>query len=70
MSGLNWSYNQLCEYIPWFTVTDLNPVIHKIFTSCHGSSVIAVGGHSLIFQIADGIAAKVPDYDRWPIFEP
>ena len=67
MTELNWSYTQFCEFIPIFTrnsssptqVTDLNPIIKKLLTSCHGSSIFSVGGHSVLLQIADGIVAKV-----------
>ena len=67
MTGPNMSYAPLCEFIPIFTrnssspaqVTDLNPIIQKLLTSCHGSSIFGVGGHSVIRQHADGIVAKI-----------
>ena len=67
MGGLNMSYEYFRDFVPLFTrhsssptqVTDLNPIIQKLLTSCHGSSIYGLGGHSVLLQIADGIAAKV-----------
>lgn len=67
MTGLNWTYETLCDFIPDFTyhsssptsAADLNPIIKQLLAICPGSSIFGVGGHSVLLSITEGIAAKV-----------
>jgi serine/threonine protein kinase len=67
MAGLGWTYQDLCEAIPILTrnsslpttAADLNPVIKSLLTTCPGSSICGVGGHSVLLSITDDIVAKV-----------
>ena len=67
MTGLNWTYETLCEVIPNFTrhsssptsSADLNPIIKQLLAVSPGSSIYGVGGHSVLLSITEDIAAKV-----------
>jgi serine/threonine protein kinase len=67
MTGLSWTYETLCEFIPSFTrhlsastsAADLNPIIKQLLTIFPGSSILGLGGHSVLLSISKDIAAKV-----------
>src|ERR1700694_1395631 len=67
MSGIDWSYEDLCTGVPILTrnsslpttAADLNPIIKQLLTDCPGSSIFGMGGHSVIISITDDIMAKV-----------
>lgn len=67
MTGLDWTYEYLCEAIPILTrnsslptsAANLNPIIKRLLTTCPGSSISGVGGHSVLLSITDDIVAKV-----------
>jgi serine/threonine protein kinase len=67
MTGLSWTYETLCNFIPSLTyhsssptsAADLNPIIKQLLTVLPGSSVFGVGGHSVLLLISEDIAAKV-----------
>lgn len=67
MAGLEWTYQDLCEAVPILTrnsslptaAADLNTIIKGLLTTCPGSSICGVGGHSVLLSIADDIVAKV-----------
>jgi serine/threonine protein kinase len=67
MTGLDWTYEYLCEAITILTrnsssptsAADLNPIIKQILTDCPGSSIFGIGGHSVLLSITDDIVAKV-----------
>ncbi|MCJ1337720.1 hypothetical protein MMC09_003003 [Bachmanniomyces sp. S44760] len=65
--GFRGSYENLCESIQLLTrhsaspisATELNPKIKHLLTKCPGSSIVEVGGHSVVLAITDRVAAKV-----------
>ncbi len=67
MTHLNWKHEYLCEVVPILSrnsslptrAADLNPYIKQLLTSCPGSSIFSIGGHSVILSITDSIVAKV-----------
>ena len=67
MTGLCWTYEDLCEFIPHTssssssptTAADLNPIIKQLLTSCPDSSIFGIGGRSVLLSITEDIAAKV-----------
>jgi hypothetical protein len=67
MTGLNLTYEHLCEAVPILTrnsslltsTADLNPIIRRLLKHCHGSSIFGVGGHSVLLSITDDIMARV-----------
>ncbi|KAJ2977424.1 hypothetical protein NQ176_g4374 [Zarea fungicola] len=61
MAGLNWTFEQLADYYHQLPSPKpgLNPIIKRLLTTCPGSSVFGIGGHSVVLQISSDIAAKV-----------
>lgn len=62
-----WTYEYLCDFVPGIPRSpsssidagDLNPIIKQLLTICPDSEIFDVGGHSVILQITEHIAAKV-----------
>lgn len=59
MAGLGWTFEELAQYFEQCSSHPPNPIIKEILTTCPGSSVFGVGGHSVVLRISDDIAAKV-----------
>jgi hypothetical protein len=67
MTGLDWSYQDLCEAIPILTrnsslpttAANLNLAIKYLLATCRGSFICGIGGHSALLSITDDIVAKV-----------
>ncbi|KAI2616343.1 putative Rho-associated protein kinase [Hypoxylon sp. NC1633] len=60
MAGLNWTYDQLSQYmLEASNRTDLNPLIKKLLTVCPDSSVFNIGGYSVVLWICPNVVAKV-----------
>jgi serine/threonine protein kinase len=60
------SYEELYDIVPKLTADsttpveaeELNPLIKRFLTKCHGS-IKAIGGHSVLLSTSEGIAAKI-----------
>ena len=61
MAGLHWTFEQLTQYLGQssFPLSDLNPIIKRVLTTCPGSTVFGIGGHSVVLLISSDITAKV-----------
>jgi len=67
MTGLNWSYEDLCAVVPSFphnsssptSAADLNPAIKQLLDTRPNSSIFSVGSRSVIIMISDDVLAKV-----------
>jgi serine/threonine protein kinase len=61
MTGLRWSYKELVQYLhkSAFPVNDLNPIIERILMVHPGSSVLGIGGRSIVLLISSDVVAKV-----------
>ena len=67
MTGLYWTYEDLCHFIPQIShssssptsAAHLNPIIKHLLTICPNSTIFDIGGHSVLLSITEHIAAKV-----------
>ncbi|OAA56857.1 protein kinase domain-containing protein [Cordyceps fumosorosea ARSEF 2679] len=61
MAGLNWTFEKLADYYahPTFEQFVLNPIIERLLSTCPGSSIFSIGGHSVVLRISPTIVAKV-----------
>ena len=67
MPDFGWSYEYLRESISIYTrnsssptqSADINPLVEKLLNTCPGSSILTLGGHSVLIYLSDAIVAKV-----------